>query len=69
MWSYDDIVRELVGSVAIAVQRGTVMTYLEEYDRTVHARGGRKVTIVAAAAAASETGNEDVDGEVDDESH
>ena len=60
-----------VGSVAIAVQRGTAMAYLEGYDRTVHARGGRQVTIAADAAdaaAASEAGNEDVDGEVDDES-
>ena len=33
MWSYDDIVRELVGSVAIAVQRGGAMAYLEGYGR------------------------------------
>ena len=41
MWSYDDIVRELVGSVAIAVQRGGAMAYLEGYDRD-GARGACK---------------------------
>ena len=41
MWSYGDIVRELVGSVAIAVQRGGAMAYLEGYDRD-GARGACK---------------------------
>jgi hypothetical protein len=37
MWSREEVIRELVGSVAIAVQRGGAMTYLEGYDRALHA--------------------------------
>ena len=37
MWSREDVIRELVGSVAIAVQRGGAMTYLEGYDKALHA--------------------------------
>ena len=37
MWSREDVIRELVGSVAIAVQRGGALTYLEGYDRSLHA--------------------------------
>ena len=60
MWSYDDIVRELVGSVAIAVQRGGAMAYLEGYDRTVHVGVGRKAAVSGpvAAAVAAETESE-----------
>ena len=37
MWSREEVIRELVESVAIAVQRGGAMTYLEGYDRALHA--------------------------------
>jgi len=37
VWSREGVIRELVGSVAIAVQRGGALTYLEGYDRSLHA--------------------------------
>ena len=37
VWSREDVIRELVGSVAMAVQRGGAMTYLEGYDKALHA--------------------------------
>ena len=37
------ILRELVGSVAIAVQRGNVMSYLEGYDRTLYLMSRRSL--------------------------
>ena len=39
MWPKQDIIRHVVGSVAIAVQRGSVMAYLEGYDRALCALG------------------------------
>jgi hypothetical protein len=39
MWPKQDIMRYVVGSVAIAVQRGSTMAYLEGYDRAVSALG------------------------------
>ena len=39
MWPKKDIMRYVVGSVAIAVQRGSAMAYLEGYDRAVSALG------------------------------
>ena len=39
MWPKKDIIRHVVGSVAIAVQRGTAMAYLEGYDRALSALG------------------------------
>ena len=38
MWPKQDIIRH-VGSVAIAVQRGSAMAYLEGYDRALRALG------------------------------
>ena len=35
LWSRTAIVQQLVGSVAIAVQRGTAVSYLEGYDRSL----------------------------------
>ena len=35
MWPKRDIIRHVVGSVAIAVQRGSAMAYLEGYDRAL----------------------------------
>ena len=35
MWPKQDIIRYVVGSVSIAVQRGSVMAYLEGYDRSL----------------------------------
>ena len=43
LWSRTDILRELVGSVAIAVQRGNVMSYLEGYDRTLYLMSRRSL--------------------------
>ena len=40
MWPKQDIIRHVVESVAIAVQRGTAMAYLEGYDRALTALGG-----------------------------
>ncbi len=37
MWSRESVIRELLGSIAMAVQRGNAMTFLEGYDRTLHA--------------------------------
>ena len=42
MWSRVDVIRELLGSVAMAVQRGGAMTYLEGYDRAIHVRQALK---------------------------
>ena len=42
MWPKKDIIRHVVGSVAIAVQRGTAMAYLEGYDRALRALGQSK---------------------------
>ena len=36
-WSRESVIRELLGSVAMAVQRGNAMTFLEGYDRALHA--------------------------------
>ena len=47
MWSKEAIIRELVGSVAIAVQRGGAIAYLDGYDKTLYA------VRVAAAATVS----------------
>ena len=35
VWAHEDIVRELLHSVAIAVQRGGATAYLQGYDRTL----------------------------------
>jgi hypothetical protein len=37
MWTRESVIRELVGSMAMAVQRGNAMTFLEGYDRALHA--------------------------------
>ena len=42
MWPRKDIIRHVVGSVAIAVQRGSAMAYLEGYDRALRALGESK---------------------------
>jgi hypothetical protein len=39
MWHQKDIIRHVVGSVAVAVQRGTVMAYLQGYDRALTVLG------------------------------
>ena len=33
LWSREDVIRQLVGSVAMAVQRGGAMAYMYGYDR------------------------------------
>ena len=43
IWTRHEITRQLIGSVAMAVQRGGVMAYLEGYDRSLHALTGRSV--------------------------
>ena len=48
LWSRTDILRELVGSVAIAVQRGSAMAYLEGYDRSLYVLSGRDMVGIAA---------------------
>ena len=35
------IIQQLVGSVAIAVQRGTAMSYLDGYERSMDATGAQ----------------------------
>ena len=37
VWSREDVVLELVGSVAMAVQRGGAMAYLYGFDCCLHA--------------------------------
>ena len=37
VWSRESVIRELVGSMAMAVQRGNAMAFLEGYDRALHA--------------------------------
>jgi hypothetical protein len=49
MWSREDVIRELVGSVAIAVQRGGALTYLEGYDKSLHAMHPSRRKHTAAA--------------------
>lgn len=41
MWPKHEVIRHLVGSVAIAVQRGMVMTYLAGYERAIAQLSGR----------------------------
>jgi hypothetical protein len=43
LWSRTAILRELVGSVAIAVQRGSAMAFLEGYDRSLQVLSQRGV--------------------------
>ena len=40
VWSKEAVIRQLVSSVAIAVQRGNALTYLEGYDKALHAMRG-----------------------------
>ena len=56
LWSRTAILRELVGSVAIAVQRGSVMAYLEGFDRSLLAMSRGSVAVMGA-------GDEDASGE------
>ena len=44
LWSHTAIIQQLVGSVAIAVQRGTAMSYLDGYERSVGASGAKAST-------------------------
>jgi hypothetical protein len=55
LWSRTDILRELVGSVAIAVQRGTAMAYLDGYDRFVTGQHD----IMAGSADGAESDSEE----------
>ena len=48
LWSRTDILRELVGSVAIAVQRGSALSYLEGYDKSLYVLSGRDMAGIAA---------------------
>ena len=50
LWSRIDILRELVGSVAIAVQRGTALSYLEGYDKSLYVLSKRDMAGMAAGA-------------------
>ena len=50
MWAKEDIARELMESVAIAVQRGTVLAYLHGYEKTLRTlRLGEAVTAARTA--------------------
>jgi hypothetical protein len=64
MWSRVDVIRELVGSVAIAVQRGGALTYLEGYDRSLHAvhPSRRKRAAASKKGAGGQKKDEDEDG-------
>ena len=42
VWSREDVVRQLPGAVAIAVQREGAMMHLEGYDRCMHAMNTRR---------------------------
>ena len=37
MWSREAVIRQLVGSVAVSVQRGTAIAYLDGYEKTLRA--------------------------------
>jgi hypothetical protein len=50
LWTRTAILRELVGAVAIAVQRGGAMTYLEGFDRSLSVMSRREVVGIAVAA-------------------
>ena len=50
LWSRTDILRELVGSVAIAVQRGSALTYLEGYDRSLYVMSQQDLEEIGAEA-------------------
>ena len=56
MWPKYTIIRHMVGSIAIAVQRGSVMAYLEGYDRAL--------TVLEKASTQSE---EEEEGKEEDE--
>ena len=73
MWPKWDIIRHVVGSVAVAVQRGTAMTYLQGYDRALSAlaqplkgRGRAEERVEAGGAEASDS-EEEAWGESDGE--
>ena len=59
LWSRTAILRELVGSVAIAVQRGSVMAYLEGFDSSLHAMSTGSVAVMGAGEE-DESGEEEV---------
>ena len=54
MWAKDDIVRELLHSVAIAVQRGGATAYLHGYDQVLHKLRADSALRIAKAAARSQ---------------
>ena len=66
MWPRAHVIRELLGSVAIAVQRGGAMTYLEGYDRATHAT--RALRKQAAQKESGDDDDHDGDDEVETES-
>ena len=59
LWSRTDILRELVGSVAIAVQRGNAMSYLEGYDRSLYLMSRRSRRSVAEMGDDGESDREE----------
>jgi hypothetical protein len=61
VWSKEQVIRELVGSVAIAVQRGGLLTYVNGYDQAV-----RKMGVGEAVEADGQEVSDD-DGEEEEE--
>jgi hypothetical protein len=79
-WSRDSVIRELVGSMAMAVQRGNAMTFLEGYDRAMHVALAKHAASAKQRAVAEqeeddrgvdttegESESEDEDGKAEDD--
>ena len=59
MWPREHIIREVAGSIAIAVQRGNAMTFLEGYDRA------QAAALAQTAVSAKRKAREAEGGEVE----
>jgi hypothetical protein len=57
-WSRDSVVRELLGSMAMAVQLGNAMTFLEGYDRALHVALEKHAARAKQRAAVEQEENE-----------
>jgi hypothetical protein len=65
MWPKKNIIRHVLESVAIAVQRGTAMAYLEGYDRALTALGESSTEEDEEAEGHDE--NEEAEGEEEED--
>ena len=65
IWSKEAVIRHLVGSVAVAVQRGSAISYLDGYDKSLQAM--RKKTARRVQEDHEGEGEEEVGREEEEE--